>query len=144
MSLEELGSGQLLSDDHSMLILLVLPVPAIVGITPQQASVSSETGIGEAEQQLLQLRIDFDWGVVAGTPELELYRWNYLSAVRCRLGVLGAELSKNLTWSGSSQLACHFQVPLHAEQPQLQSHPNYHQCVEVSLNGGRSYTSACS
>jgi len=93
VSLEEYGSGQLLSDDHSMLILLVLPVPAIVGITPTQASVSSETGVGEAEQQLLQLRIDFDWGVAAGTPELELYKQNYLSEVRCRLGVLGAPLS---------------------------------------------------
>ena len=35
VSLEELGTGQRLSDDHSMLILLVLPVPAIVGITPE-------------------------------------------------------------------------------------------------------------
>lgn len=97
-----------------MLVLLALPVPEIVSIVPEQAVISSETGTGEAEAQFLQLRINFDWGVDVGTTELELYKQHYLTEVRCRLGTLGAPLGQNLTWSGSSQLACHFKEPLHA------------------------------
>ena len=82
--------------------------------------------------------------MAAGTPELELFKQQYFSEVRCRLGTLGAPLGYNLTWSGSSQLACHFEEPLHAQQSQHSSHPNYHHCVEVSINAGRLYSSACS
>jgi len=56
--------------------------------------------------------------------------------VRCRLGWLGPAQSKNLTWTGSSQLACYFEPAVHVQLPE-------HQCAEVSINGGRSYTSDC-
>lgn len=74
--------------------------------------------------------------MIAGTPELELFRQEYLTAVQCRLGLLGPYMSTNLTWSQESQLSCYFEgtVPVvHPEQ----------WCVEVSLNGGRTFTSDC-
>ena len=136
VGLEEQGTGQLLSDDHGLLVLLVLPVPEILGVTPGEAAVSSLTGHGDAERGLLQLRVDFGWGPASGTQALEAFRQDYLGQVRCRLGALGAQLSTNLTWTAPAQLACYFGGPAHL------STPAYH-CVEVSFNGGRSYTTDC-
>ena len=136
VGLEEQGTGQPLSDDRSLLVLLVLPVPQILAVTPGEAVVSSLTELGEAEDRLLQVRIDFGWGPASGTQELETFRQSYLEQVRCRLGSLGAPLSTNLTWTAPSQLACHFAGPVHLQTPELH-------CVEVSFNGGRSYTTDC-
>lgn len=86
--------------------------------------------------RLQQLRIDFDWGLIAGTPELELFRQEYLPAVRCRLGLLGPYMSSNLTWSEESQLSCYFEGTIPVVHPEQW-------CVEVSFNGGRSFTNDC-
>ena len=55
--LEEQGTGLLLSDDHSMLVLLVLPLPEIQTVAPEEAIVASHTGLdtetGKAEHHLL-------------------------------------------------------------------------------------------
>jgi spore germination protein GerM len=78
VGLEERASGQLLSDDHGLLVLLVLPVPKILGVTPEQAVVSTLTERSEAEGRLLQVRIDFDWATGVGARELEAYKQRYL------------------------------------------------------------------
>ena len=56
--------------------------------------------------------------------------------MRCRLGALGPEQSRNLTWSGDSQLSCYFEDSIHFGTP-----GDF--CVEVSFNGGRYYTTNC-
>jgi len=136
VGLEERGTGQLLSDDHGLLVLLVLPVPEILTVAPGEAVVSSLTERGEAARRLLRVSIDFGWGPATGTQALEAYRQSYLAQVRCRLGALGAPLSTNVTWTGPAQLACYFSEPTHLQTPALQ-------CVEVSLNGGRTFATDC-
>jgi hypothetical protein len=86
--------------------------------------------------RLQQLRIDFDWGSIPGTAELEIFRQDYLPSIRCRLGLLGPYMSTNVTWSDVSQLSCYFEgtVPV--------VHPDSW-CVELSFNGGRTYTTDC-
>lgn len=118
-----------------MLVLLVLPKPVIKEVTPIQAVVPSESLSGEAEPRFQQLRIDFDWGIPL-TQELESYRHVYISATRCRIGTLGAPLTRNITWTTSTQLSCFFDDEVHIYNPT-------HQCVEVSINEGRSFTNDC-
>jgi len=55
VGLEEQGTGQLLSDDHSMLVILVLPVPVVLEVTPSVSVVSSQSEHDEAERTLLQV-----------------------------------------------------------------------------------------
>jgi hypothetical protein len=43
VSLEEFSTGMLLSDQHSMLVLLVLPVPTILSVTQADAVGTSQT-----------------------------------------------------------------------------------------------------
>jgi hypothetical protein len=54
VSLEEQGSGMLLSDDHSMVVLLVLPVPVILAVTQAEVVASSQTGSAEGGVLRLQ------------------------------------------------------------------------------------------
>lgn len=54
VALEEQGSGMLLSDEHGVVVLLVLPVPVILAVTQAEVVASSETG--PAEDGLLRLQ----------------------------------------------------------------------------------------
>lgn len=83
-------------------MLLVLPVPEIISVTPEQSVITSETQNSDAESRLLQVRIDFNWGITLGSPELEIYKQRYFEQIRCRLGALGTPLSTNLTWTSPS------------------------------------------
>jgi len=136
VSFEEVNTGIELSDDHSMLVLLVLPTPIITNVTPVHTVVPSESLAGEGERRLLQLRIGFDWGTILGTQELEQFKHVYMTSTRCRIGTLGAPLTQNITWTNSSQLSCFFDDEVHITNP-------LHQCVEVSINEGRTFTTDC-
>ena len=74
VGLEEQGTSLLLNDDHSILILLIVPVPEIELVTPGEVVLPSESEIGDGKRLLWQLKVDFDWGTIAGTPELEQFR----------------------------------------------------------------------
>lgn len=78
LELEEAGTGQLLSDDHSTLVLLILPAPSILNSIPERAVVTSMTSNTESALGVLQVRIDIDWGPAAFTEDLEIFRHNYL------------------------------------------------------------------
>lgn len=117
-------------------MLLVLPAPQIRSVSPEEGAVSSLTEDGEAERSFLRLRVDFGWGADPGSRALEAFTQTYLGQVRCRTGALGAPMGTNLTWLGPSQLACHFPWPPLLQSPALR-------CVEVSFNGGRTYTTDC-
>lgn len=54
VSLEEKGTGMLLSDDHSMVVLLVLPVPVILAVTQAEVVASSQTAVADEGALRLQ------------------------------------------------------------------------------------------
>lgn len=59
-----------------------------------------------------------------------------MSTTLCRIGTLGAALSRNFTWTSTTQLSCYFDDEVHIKNPT-------HQCVEVSINEGRIFTDDC-
>lgn len=52
LGLEEVGTGLLLNDDHSLIVLLLIPDPIISNVAPLETTVTSQTLTGEAERRL--------------------------------------------------------------------------------------------
>ena len=53
VSFVEVNTGMVLSDDHSMLVVLILPTPVILDVTPEQVVIPSESQDGQAERRML-------------------------------------------------------------------------------------------
>jgi hypothetical protein len=46
------GTGLLLNDDHSLIVLLLIPDPIISNVAPLETTVTSQTLTGQAERRL--------------------------------------------------------------------------------------------
>lgn len=86
VSLVENNTNLSLTDDSTMHVILVLPVPVIKSITPQLITVPSESNMTAAETRVIEIRIELNWNSSsdAGLAELEEFKHMYRPTTLCR------------------------------------------------------------
>lgn len=122
-------------NDENVLSLIILPRP-IIDSTQMDTYVTtqSETHLGQdtsSQVYITHFKVLFNDGF--NNEYLHYYKQKYLENIICRVGSSLQWITANSTWHSEDQIMC-----------TLRNFYNWQpECVEVSINGGRSYTSDC-
>lgn len=134
VNLHEVGTLYKLNDEN-ILQLMILPKPTIIQ-TQVDTFVTSRSDSHFANETSTQvyvthLKVRFNDGF--NGEFLEYYKLKYLDDTLCRIGSRLMWVQGNSTWHSHDEVMC-----------TVRNFYNWKpECVEVSINNGRSYTSDC-